>query len=193
MLKGKIASMRQRAKMMKAVETALKQCEKGLKEFKAHLDMPLPSAVLLANQQKELSSNSTQLHNQCRSSLNDLNSVFDEYASPANPEADIPPHLQERGNEFEEEFNKLAAQAVERTKKIEELASSWNEFSKGLDDFQRWLRTASSELSSLKAVEMFAAQFSNLEDRLQVRYCHSYTLISLSLSLSLSLTYTHLC
>ena len=171
--------MRKRATMMKTIEDSLKQCERGLKEFKAHLDMPLPSLLLLANQQEELSSKSTQLHNQCRASLNDLKRIFAEYAAPKDAELAIPAHLQERGNEMEEEFNQLVAMATERTDQIEESVSSWSEFSKGLEDFQKWLRTANSELSSLKAVEKFAAQFSDLEDRLQVH-------ISLSLSLSLS-------
>ena len=167
-LKSKIATMRKRATMMKSVEDALNQCERGLKEFKVHLDMPLPSLLLLANQQKELNSKTTQLHNQCRASLNDMRGIFGEYAGPGNADLAIPAHLQERGNEMEEEFNHLVAMAKERTDQIEESASSWGEFSKGLEDFERWLRTSSSELSSLKAVEKFAAQFSDLEDRLQV-------------------------
>ena len=173
-LKNKIASMRKRAAMMKSIEDSLKQCERGLKEFKVHLDTPLPSPLLLANQQKELSSRSTQLHNQCRASLNDLKRIFTEYATPKDAELAIPAHLQERGNEMEEEFNQLVATATERTALIDESVSSWGEFSKGLEDFQRWLRTASSELSSLKAVEKFAAQFSDLEDRLQV---HVYLIL----------------
>ena len=182
-LKNKIASMRKRATMMKSIEDSLKQCERGLKEFKAHLDMPLPSLLLLANQQKELSSKMTQLHNQCRESLNNLKRVFGEYTAPKDAELAIPAHLQERGNEMEEEFNQLVAVATEQTDRIEESVSSWSEFSKGLEDFQKWLRTASSELSSLKAVEKFAAQFSDLEDRLQVHTCaqsQSYTYMCIS-------------
>lgn len=167
-LKNKIASMRKRAAMMNSIEGALKQCERGLKEFKAHLDMSLPSPLLLANQHKELSSTSMQLHNQCRANLNDLKRIFAEYAAPENAELAIPAHLQERGNEMEEEFNQLVVMATERTARIDESVSSWSEFSKGLEDFQKWLRSANSELSSLKAVEKFAAQFSDLEDRLQV-------------------------
>ena len=49
--------------MMKAVEDALKQCEQVLKEFKTHLDEPLLSPVHLGNQQKQLTSKTTQLHN----------------------------------------------------------------------------------------------------------------------------------
>ena len=69
---------------------------------------------------------------------------------------------------MEEEFNQLVAMATERSDRIEKTASSWCEFSKSLEDFQGWLKTATSELSSLKAVEMFADVFSDLEDRLQV-------------------------
>ena len=167
-LKNKIASMRKRAAMIKSIEDAVKQCERGLKEFKAHLDMPLPSPLLLANQQKELDSKTTHLHNQCRASLNDMKGVFAEYATPKDTELAIPAHLQERGNEMEEEFNQLVAMATERSDRIEKTASSWCEFSKSLEDFQGWLKTATSELSSLKAVEMFADVFSDLEDRLQV-------------------------
>ena len=166
--------MRKRAAMMKSIEDSLKQCERGLKEFKVHLDTPLPSLLLLANQQKELSSRSTQLHNQCRESLNDLKRIFTEYATPKDAELAIPAHLQERGNEMEEEFNQLVAMATEQMALIEESVSSWGEFSKGLEDFQQWLRMASSELSSLKAVEKFAAQFSDLEDRLQVRISYLF-------------------
>ena len=167
-LKGKIASMRKRAMMMKSVEDTLKQCEKALKEFKAYLDVPLLSPVHLANQQKEITSKTTQLHNQCRANLNDMKSVFGEYSLPGDSEVTIPPHLQERSNEIEEEFNQLVALAKERSDQIEESSSSWNEFSKGLHDFQRWLRTSSAELSSLKVVENFAEDFTDLEDRLQV-------------------------
>ena len=151
-LKGKINAMRKRATMMKSVEDALKQCERALKEFKAHLDEPLLSPVHLANQQKELTLKTTQLHNQCTACLNDMKSVFGEYSSPDDFDVTIPPHLQERGNEIEDEFNQLVAMAKERSDQIEESASSWNEFSKGVHNFQQWLRISSAELSSLKVV-----------------------------------------
>ena len=167
-LKGKIASMRKRATMMKSVEDALKQCERALKEFKAYVDVPLLSPVHLANQQKEIMLKTTELHNQCRASLNDVKSVFAEYSLPGDSDVTIPPNLQEKRNELEEEFNQLVALASERSDQIEESTSSWNEFSKGLHDFQRWLRTSSAELSSLKVVENFAEDFTDLEDRLQV-------------------------
>ena len=167
-LKGKIVAMRKRATMMKSVEDALKQCERALKEFKAHLHEPLPSPVHLANQQRELTSKTTRLHNQCRACLNDMKSVFGEYSSPGDFDAAIPPYLQERGNEIEDEFNRLVAMVNEHSDQIEESASSWNEFSKGLHNFQQWLRISSAELSSLKVVENFAEDFTDLEDRLQV-------------------------
>ena len=64
--------------MMETVEDALKQCEWVLKEFKAQLDEPLPSSVHLANQQKEFTSKTTQLHNQCY--LLEWQKAFGEYS-----------------------------------------------------------------------------------------------------------------
>ena len=154
--------------MIKSVEDALKQCERGLKEFNAHLDTPLLSPVHLANQQKELDSKTTRLHNQCRASLNDMKNVFGEYASSDDTEVTIPPHLRARGNELEEEFNQVVVKAKERTDLIEESASSWNEFSGGLSDFLRWLRTYNAELSSLKVVEDYAVNFTDFEVRQEV-------------------------
>ena len=181
--------MRNRALMMKAVEDALRQCEGGIKDFKNHLDTPLPSPALLANQQKELRSKTTQLHNQCRASLNDLQNVFGEHDKPGGGGVKIPPHLLERGGQLEEEFNQLVVMAKERTTLIEDVASSWSEFSTGLDDFYGWLRTASAELSSLKAVEKFADQFTELEERLEV--CDSLSL-SFSFTLTLSSSFSPL-
>ena len=66
--------------------------------------------------------------------------MFSEYSSPGDFDVTIPPHLQERGNENEDEFNRLVAMAKECSDQIEKSASSWNEFSKGLLNFQQWLR-----------------------------------------------------
>ena len=81
----------------------------------------------------------------------------------------VPTHLRERAAAINEKFQVLVGKATERTNQITETLDSWREFQSGLEEFSTWLQSASSELYSLKVIEMFLMEFSSLESRLEVK------------------------
>ena len=109
------------------------------------------------------------LHNTCQSGVTNLLDVLEQYTTATDIQ--VPTHLRERAAAISEKFQVLVGKATERTNQITETLNSWREFHSGLEEFSAWLRSASSELSSLKVVEMFLMEFSSLESRLEVREC----------------------
>ena len=109
------------------------------------------------------------LHNTCQSGVTNLLDVLEQYTTATDIQ--VPTHLRERAAAISEKFQVLVGKATERTNQITETLNSWREFHSGLEEFSAWLRSASSELSSLKVVEMFLMEFSSLESRLEVRGC----------------------
>ena len=81
----------------------------------------------------------------------------------------VPTHLRERAAAINEKFQVLVGKAAEWTNQITETLDSWREFQSGLEEFSMWLRSASSELYSLKVIEMFLMEFSSLESRVEVK------------------------
>ena len=81
---------------------------------------------------------------------------------------ETPSHLLQKTADTKEEFQRLLAKATERANQITDTLASWRDFQNGLREFSDWLRSSLSELSSLRAVEMFLQEFSSLESRLQV-------------------------
>lgn len=53
-LKGKIATMKKKAKMVQELERQLRRCEEGVAEYRAHVDIPLPPSVLLVHRQEDI-------------------------------------------------------------------------------------------------------------------------------------------
>ena len=106
------------------------------------------------------------LHNTCQSGVTNLLDVLEQYTTATDIQ--VPTHLRERAAAIDEKFQVLVGKATERTNQITETVNSWREFHSGLEEFSTWLRSASSELSSLKVVEMFLMEFSSLESRLEV-------------------------
>ena len=109
------------------------------------------------------------LHNTCQSGVTNLLDVLEQYTTATDIQ--VPTHLRERAAAISEKFQVLVGKATERTNQITETLNSWREFHSGLEEFSAWLRSASSELSSLKVVEMFLMEFCSLESRLEVRGC----------------------
>lgn len=95
--------------------------------------------------------------------------MLDQYTT--STDVQVPTHLRERAAAVNEEFQVLVGKATERTNQITETLNSWTDFRSGLEEFSAWLRSALSELSSLRVFEMFLTEFSSLESRLEVCVC----------------------